>query len=280
MPIVGKFFPSQKKEEQVFLLLRRHWFTYVAFLAIAAVMSLPLLFLIIYWLMNPDYFSNIIADIAVLAGSSYLMFIIALLMYGFIDYYLDVYIVTNERIVSVEQDGFFKRKISELYLSNVQDVNAQVNGPFATFINYGDINIQTAGERPNFIFKSIPRPYRISKIIVDLHEAILEEEGQLQTNGLIKKIAKKRLGKFEIDARTASIARKRTKDFIKGNDLIKSEFGGQMEEEIDRQKSENIIATIDKQAILNSKNKITSNNSKTNSQNQAGEMHENQEIDI
>lgn len=219
MPIVGKFFPSQKSKEQVFLLLRRHWFTYVAFLAIAAVMSIPLFVLVIYWLTAPEVFSEVIANIAVLTGSAYLLFIVALLLYGFIDYYLDVYIVTNERIVSVEQDGFFKRKISELYLSNVQDVNAQVNGPFATFVNYGDINIQTAGERPNFLFKSIPRPYRISKIIVDLHEAILEEESQRQIGAISKSLGRKKLSKFEIDARTASIARRRTKDFIKGKDL-------------------------------------------------------------
>ena len=272
MPIVGKYFPSQKSEEQVFLLLRKHWFTYVAFLAIAAVMSLPLTGLFVYWSISPDIFVDLTADIAIVAASAYLLFIIALLLYGFVDYYLDVYIVTNERIVSVEQDGFFKRKISELYLSNVQDVNAQVVGPFATFINYGDINIQTAGERPNFIFKSIPRPYRISKIIVDLHEAILEEEGQGQPGALSMKLGRKKLGKFEIDARTASVARKRTKEFIKGNDLIKSEFGGQMEEEIDRQKSETILKSIDQQVNNKQKSKDTDNTT--------GEMRENEEIDI
>ena len=274
MPIVGKFFPSQKSEEHVFLLLRRHWFTYVAFLAIALVMSIPLFVLVIYWLINPDVFTIIIANIAVLAGSAYLLFIIALLLYGFVDYYLDVYIVTNERIVSVEQDGFFKRKISELYLSNVQDVNAEVKGPFATFINYGDINIQTAGERPNFIFKSIPRPYRISKIIVDLHEAILEEEGHGQPGAISKNLGRKKLNKFSLDARTASVARKRTKDFIKGSDLIKSEFGGQMEEEINRQKSDNIIKNIDQQSKNDKKLE------KKDITESGKEMHENEEIDI
>lgn len=272
MPIVGKYFPSQKSEEQVFLLLRKHWFTYVAFLAIAAVMSLPLTGLFIYWSISPDVFVDLYADIAIVAASAYLLFIIALLLYGFIDYYLDVYIVTNERIVSVEQDGFFKRKISELYLSNVQDVNAQVVGPFATFVNYGDINIQTAGERPNFIFKSIPYPYRISKIIVDLHEAILEEEGRGQPSALSMKLGRKKLGKFEIDAKTASLARKRTKEIIRGQDLIKSEFGGQMEEEIDRQKSETILKSIDQQVNNKRKPKV--------SENTTGEMHENEEIDI
>ena len=272
MPIVGKYFPSQKSEEQVFLLLRKHWFTYVAFLAIAAVMSLPLTGLLIYWSISPDVFVDLTADFAIVAASAYLLFIIALLLYGFIDYYLDVYIVTNERIVSVEQDGFFKRKISELYLSNVQDVNAQVVGPFATFVNYGDINIQTAGERPNFIFKSIPRPYRISKIIVDLHEAILEEDGQGQPSALSMKLGRKKLSKFEIDARTASIARKRTKEFIKGRDLIKSGLSGQTEEEIDRQKSEAILEGLDQQ--VNIKKKAETEDKST------GEMHENEEIDI
>ncbi|OQB05918.1 MAG: hypothetical protein BWY19_00697 [bacterium ADurb.Bin212] len=175
MPIVGKYFPSQKTQEKVFLLLRRHWFTYFGFVAVAVIMSIPLLAVIIVWINRPDYFSATMGNIAIILVFAYVLFALAIMLYGFIDYYLDVYIVTNERIVNVEQNGFFRRKISELHLHQIQDVSAKVDGMFSTMLHYGNVYIQTAGERENFIFQSIPNPYRVSKLIVDLHEAQIQE---------------------------------------------------------------------------------------------------------
>lgn len=77
------------------------------------------------------------------------------MFYGFIDYYLDVYIITNERIVNIEQNGFFKREISELHLHQIQDVSAKVNGFLPTIMHYGDVFIQTAAERENFVFANL-----------------------------------------------------------------------------------------------------------------------------
>ncbi|MEK9156438.1 MAG: PH domain-containing protein [Patescibacteria group bacterium] len=166
-----KYFPSQRETEEVFLLLRRHWFAYVPFAFIALIMSLPLVFISLYWTNNPEVVAGIVGDVLIMLGASYLLFVVSLLLYGFIDYYLDVDIITDQRIVDIEQNGFFRRKIAELSLNQVEDVAASVNGPFQTLLHFGDIHIQTAGTKPNFVFNSIPHPYRISKIILDLHDA-------------------------------------------------------------------------------------------------------------
>ena len=260
MPIKGRYFPSQKPEEKIFLLLRRHWFTYVAFLVIAAVMSIPLFALLVYWLINPQVFTPALINLAILGSSAYFLFIVALLFFGFIDYYLDVYIVTNERIVDIEQNGFFKRKISELHLHQVQDVNAQVKGLFATIMHYGDIYIQTAGERENFIFNSVPNPYRISKIIVDLHGAAIEAgvvKKGAKTGGAMKRKKEsmvnlpkgKEESDFIFDLPTASLARERTKNFLGGGELVET-------------------------------NLSETKSSDASSRGREGEMHENEEIDI
>jgi uncharacterized membrane protein YdbT with pleckstrin-like domain len=89
--------------------------------------------------------------------------------------------VTDRRIVDIEQDGLFHRKISELSLDEIQDVSARVNGPFATLFHYGDVLIQTAGTLPNFIFTAVPHPYRVSKEIADLHDQIERGENKIST---------------------------------------------------------------------------------------------------
>lgn len=177
MAISGRYFPGQAPTERIFLVLRRSIITYIAFLAIAAIMMIPLIILAVVFIRFPDVFSSeLVNSLITLAGSAYLLFIIALLLYGFVDFYLDVYIITDERIVDIRQAGFFKRQIAELHLREVQDVSAAVDGFFATFFHYGDVHIQTAGERENFIFYSVPHPYRVAKKIADLHESQVERD--------------------------------------------------------------------------------------------------------
>lgn len=74
------------------------------------------------------------------------------------DFYLDVWVVTSERIIAVEQKGLFSRTVSECELTKVQDMTTDVRGIVATFLNYGNLNIRTASEHEQFIFKQIGGP--------------------------------------------------------------------------------------------------------------------------
>lgn len=170
MPIKGRLFPSQTKEERVFLLIRKHWFVYVVFGLVFLLMVIPLIAVIIYWSLNYLTISTLTGNIIIAGISAYLLSMLGVQLYGFVDYYLDVDIVTDRRIIDIDQNGLFKRKISELHLHQVQDVEAKVEGIAGTLLHFGDIFIQTAGERENFIFRSIPHPYTIAKQIVNLNE--------------------------------------------------------------------------------------------------------------
>lgn len=174
MIIQKKLFPSQEKGENVFLLIRKHWFNYIIFFLLDLLMFVPVIVLIIYSISNPDFFGSDVFIFLIAILTVFILTILATQLYGFVDYYLDVYIVTNERIVDICQDGLFKRKISELHLRQVQDVSADVTGIWGTLLRFGDVQIQTAAERENFIFKSVPQPYNVAKQILDLHEDYIE----------------------------------------------------------------------------------------------------------
>ncbi len=177
-----RFFPSQQKEEKVILVIRKHWFNYLIFFFLAFFMLAPVVLLLIYWGHNPGLFSKEVASYIVVGLSIYTLFLIGVELYGFVNYYLDVYIVTDQRIVDISQDGFFKRKISELHLRQIQDVSAKVSGFFQTVLHFGDVYIQTAGERENFVFISVPHPYSVSKRIIELHQSHLEENNHTEVN--------------------------------------------------------------------------------------------------
>lgn len=173
-------FPGQLEEEKIILLLRKHWFNYIIFVFLTILALVPIIIGVAYWSLNSDTISNVAKMAILIFDSSFLLSILALQLYGFVDYYLDVYIVTDRRIVDISQNGFFKRDISELHLHQVQDVNAKVDGIFQTVLHFGDVQIQTAGEQKNFEFKSIPHPYRVAKQIIDLHQSHIET---LKRNG-------------------------------------------------------------------------------------------------
>lgn len=177
MTIKGKLFPGQTSEERVFLLIRKHWFNYLIFLLVGALGAIPVIAAIYFWLNYPSIVADNSFDIyLIVLLTVFVLGIFSALLYGFVDYYLDVYIVTDRRVVDISQNGFFKREISELHLHQVQDVNARVDGFFETLLHFGDVYIQTAGERENFVFKSVPHPYAIARQIIDLNESHLEED--------------------------------------------------------------------------------------------------------
>lgn len=96
---------------------------------------------------------------------------LAIWIYGFliwVDYYFDIWIITSERIINIEQKGMFTRKVSELRYNKIEDITTEVTGFIPTVINYGDVRIQTAAEEAEFCFRTVSDPYHIKNIIMDL----------------------------------------------------------------------------------------------------------------
>lgn len=71
------------------------------------------------------------------------------------------------RILDVEQKGLFNREISECYISKIQDITVQTKGVMATFLKYGDLHIQTAAEKREFVFKEISEPEKVKNVILE-----------------------------------------------------------------------------------------------------------------
>jgi len=86
----------------------------------------------------------------------------------FTDYYLDINIVTNDRILDINQKGLFGRVVAELDLTRVQDVHSEIKGIIPTMLNYGTVEIQTAGGEQNFIFEQVPNPHAVRQRIIEL----------------------------------------------------------------------------------------------------------------
>lgn len=166
------YLPNRQKGEKIILLLRRHYFIIlvkIIFWTIVAV--LPLIFYLIFGDILASLFTDeLFYPLVILFTSVFYLYIWLFVFFSFVDYYLDAWIVTNKRIVNIEQRGLFARVISEQRLYRVQDITSELKGLFPTFLNFGNVYIQTAGEEGRFVFKQIPNPYQVVKKITLLVE--------------------------------------------------------------------------------------------------------------
>jgi hypothetical protein len=97
------------------------------------------------------------------------------------NYYLGAWVITNKRIISIKQKGFFNREISNFRIEKIQDITTKVEGIIETFFDYGDIEVQTAGEMSDFTIGNVPRPVVIKEIISKIqdevsHEVVFQEK--------------------------------------------------------------------------------------------------------
>ena len=109
-------------------------------------------------------------DLALFLLSLYILLVWQFLFKELADFYLDTWIVTDHRILEIHQLGLFKRDISELRLSKIQDVNVKIEGMLPTFFNYGDVLVQTAGVIPEFKFEQVPNPQAVKDKILELYD--------------------------------------------------------------------------------------------------------------
>ncbi len=184
---LAKIFPSQEPDEEVIFFLRKHWFLFlIVFLIILGMLFVPAIFIIISIRLYPGFFTGSVIHFLVIFSSMYLLFLCAASLISFINLYFDIAILTNKRIIDINQKGLFHRVIDELDILHIEDVSSKVTGIFGTFFDFGIVEIQTAGAERNFIFRGVPHPRQIARQIMAQYKKSLESD---QTEAM-KKIDK------------------------------------------------------------------------------------------
>lgn len=173
-----QYFPGQAQEEQVALFIRRHFMAFAPWLVVFCICFIILnIGLVLLWGMAPGFTTPDTNDgriVVALAGAMGYLSLIFFFLRAWMSFYLDVTIVTERRLIDVEQEGIFHRQIAEQSLVRVQDVSARQRGFFQHLLNYGSLYIETASDQPNFELNNIPRPNDVAKTIINLHDRLLE----------------------------------------------------------------------------------------------------------
>ncbi|HEY4521834.1 MAG TPA: PH domain-containing protein [Candidatus Paceibacterota bacterium] len=151
--------------EKILMVVHKHWIAFFSKIIIVAILLMaPAVFL--GFISNANGINSETIIYIKFFAINYLMIIILVAFLFWMDHYLDLWIITTERVIDVEQHGLFRRETSEFSVDKVQDITVEVPHMLATFLKYGNLRIQTAGER-SFTIKDVPNIYEIKKTIMD-----------------------------------------------------------------------------------------------------------------
>ncbi|MGB9680920.1 MAG: hypothetical protein ACPLYC_01820 [Minisyncoccia bacterium] len=181
--------PKLRADEKIEIFLRKHtMFLIVPLAVIIAIIIIPTIF-IFYLVISIHFFNQPpIKNILIIIVSSYSLIMCGYALYIWFRYYFSYLIVTNQRLIEIEQKGLFIRNTSELELVRIEDVKALIHGVLATFFHYGDVLVETAGATTeNFLFEKIPHASYVSSKILELSQRALEEQ-QPETGGRMASI--------------------------------------------------------------------------------------------
>jgi signal transduction histidine kinase len=164
-----------EQDEQILMFVRRHWFAiWPAYLSVILMIIGILVFVFLFYSLGLNQF---LASLSLaidpskffwLIVSMLILFLGLFLYLSWMEYYLDITIVTNRRVIDIEQLTLFQRRIVSAELASIQDVRSEVKGFFQSTLNFGTVLIQTAGEAPNFTLRDLPNP---SNVVREISEA-------------------------------------------------------------------------------------------------------------
>lgn len=165
-------FEGEDNDENILYIFRR-----------AGITNVPWLISSLFLFLLPVFFNTFILEVnsgghfSISAGT---IFVINLFWYifssgymfeRFLNWFFNVYIITNKRIVDMDFNALLHRKISEAPLRNIEDITYSVTGTIQTLFDFGDINIQTAAEQRELEFEYISNPGKVQDILSDLVSA-------------------------------------------------------------------------------------------------------------
>lgn len=170
-------FVAADPEEKIILVLRKHPITNIPWIITAILLIVaPLL------LDTLPIFDTLPLNLRLIATLFWYLVTAAFILEEFLNWFFNVYIVTDERVFDVDFINLIYREISDANIDQIQDVTTKVGGVIPTLFNYGDVVIQTAAEIPQIEFLAVPRPDTVAQVLRELRiqEEVEKIEGRVR----------------------------------------------------------------------------------------------------
>lgn len=163
--------------ERILLKVRKHWFlVFRDILGVLFMVFLPFIFVAA----TPAGAELLASPEGIFLACLWFMAGIMAMATVWTNYYLDIWIVTDKRIVNVEQLTLFSRETTTMRVERIQDATVEVHGFLPTMLGYGNLRIQSAGDLgEHMIFRGLPEPEYVRGVILEQVDAATEHKNTL-----------------------------------------------------------------------------------------------------
>ena len=158
---------NMRQWEEVLMVVKRHWIVYVMlFIYFFSGVIVTFMIFFFFWLNTWWYMLNII-----------LWLILSIILYiEWLNHELDMYVVTNNRVIGLEQIAFLNRAVTECNLWQIQEVNSKAKWLFANIFNYWTLSIQTAGSKTTLKMEFCPDVMQTSRKVLNIVDNYRDEK--------------------------------------------------------------------------------------------------------
>ena len=139
---------------------------------------LPIIFSLVF-IIGPFFFIYLLLQFrfwGLMVFAAVLLIGIILALRTWFLWYRNTLIVTDQRLIDVDQKKIFHRVVSEVYYSNIQDVSFTIKGILPTLFSFGTLVVQTAANNETIEFDGIRRPEKLQAVIVKLQGEFLKKQ--------------------------------------------------------------------------------------------------------
>jgi hypothetical protein len=170
-------------DEKVITTVRKHWFVItIELIAILGVGIMPVILAMIVLQLPPNLaILNLVEfnmPLIIYGLAAWLLFSTIAATMAWTSYFLDLWVITDRRIIVIDQLSFFNRKVSNFRLERLQDIKVTVKGIIPTLLNFGTIRAQTASAaESNFTSPALPDPRGLQALIQNAMDARLKSLG-------------------------------------------------------------------------------------------------------
>ena len=98
------------------------------------------------------------------------------LLYHFVDWYFDVWLLTNFGVIDIERDGFFTVTSTRIDYHMMEGVSYTISGFWKTVFNYGDITLDKIGAKTSILLKDAANPRKIERMVLGYQEKFVSEK--------------------------------------------------------------------------------------------------------
>ncbi len=133
----------------------------------------------VFWFVTPFFFLFPLFREGVVGVIIFLLLITVALFFGARAYRRwsgTMLVLTDRRVVDVEQRGLFDRVVSETPYTRIDDVSYHVKGFWSTLFRFGDVHIHVAGTAADIAVSRVPHPARIHDLVNDLRQLVRDDE--------------------------------------------------------------------------------------------------------